>query len=283
MRNWLLISVAMLAAACYNPSYSFDPDAGRAFSCYASDTPACPSGLVCCIGQMCGDELLAAKPLERGWCVPPPSPADLSVSPISFWDFGTKTMYYGGAVMDPNLTGIDPATGKWRCHRDDLNPNPTDKEVIRAFEPNDLPVNAIGLTNPLPVDPPMMAGTAYEICPDQSAPDQPDVDAFKFKVMAPLKIIVELKYKVSFGDLDVAVFRDVIDAETQMHTYQRVGADITAAENACFEQTLQPGSYFAVVRGTTTPEKPGVYTMNNYTIRVFGVQTSGYSCIKRDM
>ena len=49
----------------------------------------------------------------------PPEPIDMSTLPIDVWEFGTKTMYYGGAVMDPLLTGTDPDTGKWRCKRDD--------------------------------------------------------------------------------------------------------------------------------------------------------------------
>ena len=50
----------------------------------------------------------------------------------------------------------------------------------------------------------------------------------------------------------------------------------------CVEMpTLMPGTYYAAVRGTTTPDNPGKYTMNTYNIRVFSVGTMPYSCTKK--
>ena len=99
-----------------------------------------------------------------------------------------------GAPFYPGVTPIprhqyafgiarDPDTGQPRCHRDDTNPSPTDKQVLRALEPNDLPPSAISLSNPLMADPPTSSmGSPYEICSDRSAPNVPDVDVFRFKL-----------------------------------------------------------------------------------------------------
>jgi hypothetical protein len=273
------LSAAVLFSNCYKPTYSDQADAGMAFRCYSSDNPPCPGNLVCCDGRVCGDNLMAN---QEGWCVQPPEPIDMSILPIDVWEFGTKTMYYGGAVMDPLLTGTDPDTGKWRCKRDDTNPNPTDKEIIRAFEPNDLPGAAIGLTNPLPVDPPASAGSSYEICPDKSAPSVPDIDVFKFRLQTPQKVIIELKYKVTYGDLDVGLFRMVKDPDTGVEKPQRVLADLTAKDDACIEaNNLMAGTYYVAIRGTNSPEKPAVYSMNTYTLRVYGT-TTGSCTAKKD-
>jgi hypothetical protein len=267
---------AALLLECYNPTYSFNADAGAAFHCFNSDNPPCPSGLVCCVGTMCGDQLASN---QEGWCVPPPPVLDMSVTPISYWDFGIKTMYYGGVMMDPMLTGMDPDSMKWRCHRDDTNPNPTDPQVVRALEPNDLPATAISLSNPLATDPPpTQMGSPYEICPDHTAPDIPDVDVFKFKLTSATKVIAEIKYAVMYGDLDVALFLMAKDPDTGADTPQRIMADLSATDNGCIEASnLMPGTYYVVVRGTTTPEKPGIYSMNNYSIRVY-TTTMGASC-----
>ena len=278
-----IASSALMAAAlltgCYNPNYGSNSDASMAFRCFSSDNPTCPAGLVCCAGNTCGDQLM---PQQEGWCVTPPPPVDMTITPLDYWNFGTKTMYYGGATMDPQLTGVDE-NGQWRCHRDDTNPNPTDNDVIRALEPNDLPGSAISLSNPLMADPPStFKGNPYQICPDKSAPNTPDVDVFRFKLTTAAKVLVEVKYPVAFGDLDVALFRMAKDAETMLDTPQRVLTDLTAAENACIEaNNLMPGTYFVVIHGTTTPEKPGVYSMNNYTLKVY-TTTMGASCLKKD-
>lgn len=273
------LGAAALLAGCYNPTYGSNADAGMAFRCYSSDNPTCPAGLVCCAGNVCGDQLM---PMQEGWCVLPPAPQDLTITPLDFWDFGTKTMYYGGATMDPMLSGTDPDTGQWRCHRDDTNPSPTDKQVLRALEPNDLPQSAISLSNPLPVDPPATAMSSYEICADRSAPNVPDVDVYRFKLSSPAKVIAEVKYNVAFGDLDAALFLLAKNSDTGVDTPQRVLADLTAVSNACIEaNNLMPGTYYLVIRGTTTPEKPGVYSLNNYSLRVY-TTTTGATCMKRD-
>jgi len=274
------LAAAALLTSCYNPNYGSNADAGMAFRCYSSDNPTCPAGLVCCAGRVCGEQLM---PSQEGWCVLPQPPEDLTITPLDYWDFGTKTMYYGGATMDPMLSGIDPDTGQSRCHRDDTNPNPTDKQVLRALEPNDLPPSAISLSNPLMADPPPTSmGSPYEICPDRSAPTVPDVDVFRFRLSSPAKVIAEVKYSVAFGDLDAALFVLAKNPDTGADQPQRVLADLTATNNACIEaNNLMPGTYFLVVRGTTTPEKPGVYSLNNYSVRVY-TTTMGASCVKKD-
>jgi len=288
----ILTAGLLLTAACYKPNYSSDEDAGKAFHCYATDRPACPGDLVCCVGDLCGDALIdpisggpikdnAGIPLE-GSCVKPRTPKDMTLTPASYWDFGIKGSYYTGMVNDPLLTGKDPDTGKWRCKRDDQNPDPA-AEIKRMFEPNDMPEQAVSLSNPLPIDPTPTQGTAYEICPDQSAPDMSDVDVFKFKLSQPTKVMVRLTYKVSYGDLDVALFRIMKDDVTGAMIPQRVVADLTAVDNGCLEAPNLPagGPYYVVVRGTNSPEKPATYTMNNYNIRVYGVQSSGDSCVAK--
>lgn len=284
----LLTLGLLLSAACYKPSYSSDEDMGKAFRCYVNDKPSCPGDLVCCVGDECGDSLIdpitgmpridqsTGRPLE-GSCVKPRPPKDMVVTPVGYWDFGIKGSYYTGVVNDPLLTGKDPDSGKWRCKRDDLNMSKP-AEIERMFEPNDLPDLAISLSNPLPIDPTPGPGTSYEICPDQSSPDLPDVDVFKFRLNSPTKVIVRLTYKVSYGDLDVALFRLAKDEATGELKPQRVLADLTAVDNGCLEApNLQPlGSreyYYVVVRGTNSPEKPSAYTMNNYSIRVYGTTT----------
>jgi len=277
MRLSKILTVALLfSAACYKPNYSSDEDLGKAFRCYATDRPACPGGLVCCVGALCGDSLIdpvtggpvkdnSGNPLE-GSCVPPRAPEDLSLTPASYWDFGIKGSYWTGAVNDPLLSGKDPDTGKWRC--------------ARKLEPNDMPGEEVGLGSQLPIDPNPTPGTAYEICPDESAPDLPDVDVFKFKLPTPTKVMVRITYKVTYGDLDVALFRMAKD-DTGVDRPQRVVADLTAVDNGCLEIPNLPagGPYYVVVRGTNSPEKPSKYSMNLYNIRVYGVSTpAGDSC-----
>lgn len=186
---------------------------------------------------------------------------------LDLWEFGTKAQYYTGPSGDPELSGVDPATGLWRCHRDDLNINPTDKEVLRAFEPNDLPDSAIGLVNPLPVDPPAtMTGTSYEICPDRSAPNKPDVDAFRFRITAPSNIRVDVRYSVYSGDLDIGLFAEPVFPDTKP---KRIAADLSARDNACISVAALPaGRYYVAVRGSNSPDKPSAYSMNRYQIAV---------------
>lgn len=199
----------------------------------------------------------------------------LGVSALDVWAFGTKTQYYAGISADPELTGVDPATGLWRCHRDDANPSPTDSEVLRAREPNDLPDRAVGLVNPLPVDTASPgAGTRYEVCPDRSAPDKPDIDAFLFRITAPSNIRVDVVYGIFNGDLDVALFAqtDLPDAKPV-----RIGADLSARDNACVSVAALPaGRYYVVVRGTSRPERPSVYSMNRYQLSVASYTTGSF-------
>ena len=87
---------------------------------------------------------------------------------------------------------------------------------------------------------------------------------------------------LQLGDLDIALFRIAKDPDTNLDTPQRVLADVTAVENACIEaNNLMPGTYYVVIRGTTTPEKPGTYSMNRYNLKVY-TTTTGASCVKRD-
>lgn len=289
---------SMFGSACYNPTYSSNEDAGAAFRCFATDKPTCPGNLVCCSGKLCGDALIdpvsgeAVKdsdtglPLE-GWCVAPRPPEDLTTTPFQYWPFPVKSMYYTGTFLDPGLSGTDPDTGKWRCSRDDQNPDPP-AEIQRYNEPNDLPDQAINLGSSLRVDPDAsFMGSKHEICPDKSAPDQADIDVFKFKVAQPTKVIVEVKYRLMNGDLDVGLFRLNKNADTGKDEPQLVLSDMTAAENACIEaNNLPTGTYYIVVRGSriiydmSMPEK---YTMNTYTLRAYSVLMSGASCmVKRD-
>lgn len=283
--SWKLSAVALQAAAlvsgCYNPNYGSNVDAGMAFHCYASDNPSCPSGLVCCVGTVCGDQLM---PNQEGWCIPPPPPVDMTITPVQYWDFGAKASYYTGVTMDPMLTGMDPNTGKWRCHRDDTNPDNKDPVILRQLEPNDLPATAISLSTPLMADPPpTQMGSPYEICPDHTAPTVPDVDVYKFKLTSAAKVIAEVKYQVMFGDLDVALFQMAKNPDTGADQPQRIQADLTATDNACIEaNSLMPGTYYLVVRGTNTVSMPGVYTMNNYTLRVYTTSTGATCAFKRD-
>lgn len=285
MRSMKILCAGLVfAAACYKPNYSSDEDMNRAFRCYVNDKPSCPGDLVCCAGDLCGDALLdpitggpiidssTGRPME-GTCSRPRPPKDMTVTPTSYWDFGIKGSYYTGVVTDPGLTGKDPDTGNWRCPR--------------KLEPNDKLDEAVGLGSQLPIDPNPGPGTAYEICPDESAPSDPDLDVFKFKISQPTKVMVRLTYKVVNGDLDVALFRMAKDDGTGELRPQRVLADLTAVDNACLEApNLQPTGassgplayYYVVVRGTNSPEKPATYTMNNYAVRVYGVQTSGDTC-----
>ena len=118
---------------------------------------------------------------------------------------------------------------------------------------------------------------------DESAPDLVDVDVFKFKLPTPTKVMVRVTYKVSYGDLDVALFRMAKD-DSGVDRPQRVVADLTAVDNGCLEapNLPAPGPYYVVVRGTNSPEKPATYTMNNYNIRVYGVSTpTGDSCVAK--
>lgn len=275
----MILVAATLLSSCYKPTYTFDTDGGTGFRCHATDNPPCPDGLVCCVGTLCGEELLnSPTPNADGWCLPPPPPMDLTMTALSYWPFGGKSMYYPGEITPLQLTGIDPDTMQWRCKRDDGNPDPVES-IRKMYEPNDYPDAAITLANPLPTDlPSTNLGSAYEICPDKSAPDVPDVDVFKFRIQEPTKIIAEIRYLVRQGDLDMAIFQLDTDPETGMKKPRLVDKDLSPKDNACIEKTLMPGIYYLVVRGSSSPEMPGKYWMNTYTARVFRVSASTYSC-----
>jgi hypothetical protein len=148
-------------------------------------------------------------------------------------------------------------------------------------EPNDFPEQAIVLPNPLPIDLPVTAmGSSYQICPDKTAPDLPDVDVYKFKLLSPAKVIAEIKYKVAAGDLDIVLFRLDMDPDTGEKKPMVIGKDTTAVDKGCIEvPSLAAGTYYVVVRGVPVGlDQPGKYTMNNYNLRVFTVDTGGYSC-----
>lgn len=288
---------SMFWSACYKPTYSSDSDAGTAFRCFATDKPTCPGTLICCAGRMCGDALIdqvTGEPIRdrdtglpiEGWCVPPREPEDMTTTPFQYWPFPIKPNYYTGTFMDLGLGAVNPDSGEWGCRRDDANRDPP-ASIMRFGEPNDLPASAINLGT-LRIDPDMVLypGSEHEICPDKSAPNQPDIDVFQFKVGSPAKVIVEAKYKLMNGDLDVGVFRINKNPETMMEEPQLVQADMTATENSCLEiASLPAGIYYIAVRGSriiydmSMPEK---YTMNRYTLRAYEVKTSGASCKKGD-
>ncbi len=278
MRVSFLALAVLSAVACYKPDYAANPDAGIGFRCHKSDNPPCPSNFVCCLNGLCGDDL---NDTDEGWCVPPSPPADMSVLGVNYWPFPSKpfSQYFSGVYMPAQLTGYD-SNMHWLCTRDDTNPNPSD--MIRHMgEPNDLPGEAIVLPNPLPVDlPPTAMGSSYQICPDKTAPSIPDVDAYKFTLMSPAKVIAEIKYSVVQGDLDIFVFRMDLNENTNQMMPTLVAQDMTGVDNGCVSMpSLEAGSYFVVVKGVgISPDMPNSYTMNNYALRVQTINQSTYSC-----
>jgi hypothetical protein len=282
MRISYLVLVALSATACYKPEYASNPDARMGFRCHKSDSPACPPSFVCCLDGVCGDDL---KDADEGWCVPPPTPVDMAITGLKYWPFPSKANYFDGEYMPAPLSGYDDQM-QWLCTRDDTNPEPP-AAIRRMGEPNDFADLAIVLPNPLRPDLPVTdLGSAYQICPDKTAPDLPDVDVYKFKLMSPAKVIAEIKYKVVNGDLDIAIFRLDTDPDTgekKPTLASPTARDTTSVDNACIEMTsLAAGTYYVVVRGVPVGlDQPGKYTMNNYNLRVFTVDQSGYSCVPK--
>jgi hypothetical protein len=281
------LAAACLLSACYNPRFHSSPDGGDGgevgFRCFPSDNPPCPTGLSCCKsdprrgGEICDGELLTSSgPTPEGArCITPPPPA--MPTPWKDWDLGMKGMVVA-PTGDPMLTGFDENMA-WRCPRDDKNPMPP-SEIVRRFEPNDAILQAIVYTSNLSIDgtPPPLTG--YEICPDKTAPLVPDVDVFKFRIGGgtAVKVVIELKYQVSFGDLDVGLFREGL-SETNEKIPQRIMQDVSTQNDACVvANSLAPGTYYVAVRGA--PSMPGEYnasmsySINSYRIRIFG-QTVG--------
>jgi hypothetical protein len=198
----------------------------------------------------------------------------MMMTPFS-WPLPSKAGFYTGPTEDPLLTGEDPISGDWRCTRDDKNQSPP-AEIARMAEPNELPQNALVLPNPLMVDPPSsFQGSSFEICPDRSAPTVSDFDVFKFKLNTPAKVIAEITYQVKYGDLDISLFRDDSLTGTQPVL---VAGNLTGKDNACIERDLAIGTYYLVVYGARDPVMQTKTAMNRYKLRVFEVQTSGYTC-----
>lgn len=279
----ILVALSATAVSCYKPDYATNPDARMGFRCHKSDNPACPPNLVCCLDGVCGDNLMDT---DEGWCINPPAPVDMTITGIKYWPFPSKSSYFDGVYDPAQLSGYDDQM-QWRCTRDDTNPNPP-AQIVHMGEPNDFPDTAIVLPNPLRVDLPSSdMGSAYQICPDKTAPDVPDFDVYKFKMNSPARVIAEIKYKVVNGDLDVAVFTLVTDPDSGEKTPMLAtptARDTTSVDNGCIEiASLPAGTYYVVVRGVPVGlDQPGKYTMNNYNLRVFTVDTSGYSCTKKD-
>lgn len=191
------------------------------------------------------------------------------------WPFANKSMFYDGPYTELPLGEIDPSSGTWGCLRSDdaVSPPPA---VVRMFEPNDTPMTALALANPLPIDPPApSAGAAYEICPDRSKPDRPDYDAFKFRLQTASRVVVDLRYSVNNGDLDVGIFRIDTNPDSGTMAATLLSADDSASSDACAHLQLGPGTYYAVVHGAPilTPQRHKT-VMNRYNIKVY-VTTSG--------
>lgn len=273
--------------ACYKPEYASNADAHIGFRCHKSDRPACPPSLVCCLDGVCGDDL---KDEAEGWCVTPPMPTDMAIPAIKYWPFPNKTMLYGGVYTPDPLSGYDSQM-QWLCLRDDTIPDADKpKQIQRMFEPNDFKEQAVMLRNPLPTEAEQMAqdpmGARYQICPDKTAPDRPDVDVFMFKLASSAAVIAEIKYQVVKGDLDIALFRMDVDPDTGMDKPTVIGKDLSAMDNGCIEiPKLAAGTYYVVVRGVQVAlDEPGKYTQNNYNLRVFTVDPMNplsYSCMPK--
>lgn len=188
------------------------------------------------------------------------------------WPFIPKSMYYDGPYSELPLGEIDPGSGAWGCLRDDAaeSPHPS---IARMLEPNDTPMTAVSLVNPLPVDPPSSySGAAYEICPDRSKPARPDHDTFKFRLQTSAHVVVKLGYSVQNGDLDVGIFRLDTNPDTGKLAATLLTLDDSVFSDACTHQELGPGTYYAVVRGAPIPmSMSGRHktAMNRYTIKVY--------------
>lgn len=282
MRTWLnlgVLSLLPLLGCKYESllNITSNPDGNQGFRCFASDSPRCPPGLSCCVNRgsstICDDDLAKKYPTDEGWCVPPPPPADTAPKNWLQWDLGPKNSVVA-ATGDPMLSGTDES-GAWRCPRDDKTPREMQPpEIARKFEPNDTLTDAIVYSSMLPLDsiPPNMS--PYEICPDKSAPNNPDVDVFKFKITTMAKVVAEVSYQVSFGDVDIGLFREGQN-DVGDKVPARIRSDVTTVNNACLSETLSAGTYYVAVRGA--PRMAGdynasmTYEMNNYRIRIYAL------------
>ncbi len=233
--------------------------------------------------QICRDGLTALRKLPnppaackepaggdtQGGGQDPMQTADPS-QPQYAWPFGNKSMFYSGPYTQLPLGMVDPDSGEWGCRRDDQSASPP-PSIARMMEPNDEPMSAVSLVNPLPEDlPPSNLGSTYEICPDRSKPQRPDYDSFKFRLSSPSRVVAELRYLVQNGDLDLALFRLDVNPDTGKPTPTRIAIDDSAVGNACVHQQLGPGTYYVVVRGAPQIESGAYATaMNVYNLKVY--------------
>lgn len=267
----LMLSLVLLSG-CVDKKYQADPAGGHGFRCWPSDQPACPNGFLCCADGLCGDFLRDDNGYQlEGWCIPAEAahPA-IELQPAKFWDFGAK-LEVSTATQDPLLVGIDSASKQWRCPRSEP----------AKHEPNDGPKDAI-LAGTLIPDNVIFDWPSYEICPDQAAPTVPDIDVIRFKLSDQAKVIIELKYNVGYGDLDVALFQ--LPDGTSNEPPVLLQSDLSANDDACIEKDgLASGTYYVVVRGAPTKSGRYVdaaqYAMNRYKLRITAVRKSlGLTC-----
>jgi hypothetical protein len=86
---------------------------------------------------------------------------------------------------------------------------------------------------------------------------------------------MDVQYQVSFGDIDIGLFRESTDPETSEKIPTRIRQDVNTVSNACIAETLGPGTYYGAVRGA--PLQAGDYNMatafsiNSYRIRIYAL------------
>ncbi len=169
------------------------------------------------------------------------------------WPFISKSMYCDGSYAELPLGEIDPGSGAWGFLRDDAaaSPHPS---IAHMLEPNDTPMTAVSLGNPLPVDPPSSYnGAACEIFPDCSKPARPDHDTFKFRLQTNAHVVVKLGCSIQNGDLDVGIFRLDTTPDTGKMSATLLMLDDSTVSDACTHQDLGPGTNNAAVRGAPIP------------------------------
>lgn len=272
IRSVLLLLVGAssgLLGSCGLPDLDANPSAERGFRCFASDEPPCPQGLTCCAGSLCGDDLLARRPYLEGWCVSR-IPSDQVASPDLLWSLPAPDKPAVEPLMDPMLTGYDRSM-TWRCPRNDEQPGAPGRAEV-YLEPNDSLKDALRFGILTPSIPQKVQGMA-EICPNRSSPLTPDIDVFAFQLDRAVHLIMDVRFQSAFGDLDIGLFRDDVDALGN-RAPTLVAADVASADDACIvKNDLEPGNYFAVVRGARAlagPKTGGVpFALNRYSIRLF--------------
>lgn len=276
--TWLALSpLVSLFGGCFNPVFTPHPpdsDGGTmmtGFRCFISDTEPCPSGQVCCADvipsgaaapiRLCGDQL-KPYPKNEGWCMIPTNVVqDLSFSPIDYWDMGVKTSFYPGPMGDPMLTGNDDG-GNPRCHYKDIN----------QLEPNDTADKAISTGAYLTLDAIPGTYSNYEIC---HLDDTPDIDVIRFRLQTAATVVVEAKYLISTGDLDMGLFKATDAANLEKPAL--IQADLSAKDNACIVARNLPATtdknlpYYVAVRGAPSATDTHVFNRNRYQFKVYAV------------